>query len=79
MARPMRTALLKILEEDEFPGISGRLIGQDEWSPEKDKLRSSDRDFLQTGVDDYADDPAWEKVVADAHRFQKSPMFDHSR
>jgi hypothetical protein len=39
-------------------------------------LRSSDRDFLQTWVNDYADDPAWEKLVADARRFQKSPMFD---
>jgi hypothetical protein len=77
MSRPMRTALLKILEEDRFPGISGRLIGQDKWSLEDDKLRSSDRDFLQTWVDDYADDPAWDKLVADARRFQKSPMFDH--
>jgi hypothetical protein len=69
MAHPMRTALLKILEEDTFPGISGRLIGQDKWSLEDDKLRSSDRDFLQTWVNDYADDPAWEKLVADARRF----------
>jgi hypothetical protein len=46
MAHPIRTALLKILEEDTFPGISGRLIGQDKWSLEDDKLQSSDRDFL---------------------------------
>jgi hypothetical protein len=72
----MRTALLKILEEDEFPGISGRLIGQDKWSLEDDKLRSSDRDFLQTWVDHYADEPAWERLVADARRFQNSSMFD---
>ena len=39
-------------------------------------MRSSDGDFLQTWVDDYADDPAWEKLVADARRFQKSSMFD---
>jgi hypothetical protein len=52
-------------------------MGQDKCSLEDDKLRSSDRHFLQIWVDDYADDPAWEKLVADGRRFQKSPMFDH--
>jgi hypothetical protein len=76
MAHPIKAALLNILEEGRFPAISGRLMGQDTWSPEDDKLRSSDRDFLQKWVDEYADEPDWDKLVADGRRFQ-SPMFDY--
>jgi hypothetical protein len=77
MSAAMRTALRKILNEGKFPGVSGRLLPEDKWLPEDDKLRISDRRFLQTWIDDYADDPAWEDLVAAANRFQKSDAFDH--
>jgi integrase len=77
MSSTMRTALLKILEEGEFPGISSRLSPEEKWSSEDDELRTSDGEFLQTWVDDYADDRAWEKLIADANRFQKFRTFDH--
>jgi hypothetical protein len=77
MSAAMRTALRKILNEGKFPGISNRLSPEDQWSPKDDELRTSDRTFLQTWIDDYADDPAWEKLIAAANRFQKSDAFDH--
>ena len=75
---PMREALLRILEEDSFPGISNRLLRDDQWLPEDDELRASDRYFLQTWLEDYADDPAWDKLVRAARRFRTSSHFDHS-
>jgi hypothetical protein len=75
---PMRKALLRILEEDRFPGISNRLLRDDQWLPEDDELRASDRYFLQTWLEDYADDPAWDKLVRAARRFRTSSHFDHS-
>ena len=77
MSSPMKIALLKILNKGRFPGISNRLLREDKWSPQHDELRTSDRTFLQTWIDDYADDPVWEKVIAAANRFQKSDAFDH--
>ena len=77
MSAAMRTALRKILNEGKFPGISSRLLPEDKWLPKDDELRTSDRRFLQTWIDDYADDPAWEELIAAANRFQKSDAFDH--
>jgi hypothetical protein len=77
MSAAMRTALLKILNEGKFPGISNRPLREDKWSQQDDELRISDRTFLQTWIDDYADDPAWEKLIDDAQRFEKHHFFDH--
>jgi hypothetical protein len=77
MSAAMRTALLKILNEGMFPGISNRLLREDKRSQQDDELRISDRSFLQTWIDDYADDPAWEKLIDDAQRFEKHRFFDH--
>ncbi len=79
VSEPMRKALLRILEEDSFPGISNRLLRDDQWLPEDDLLRASDRDFLQTWLENYADDPAWDKLVAAARRFRTSSTFDHAK
>jgi hypothetical protein len=48
-------------------------------SPEDDLLRASDRDFLRTWLENYADDPAWDKLVAAARRFRTSSTFDHAK
>src|ERR1700735_927893 len=76
---PMRKALLRILEVDSFPCISNLLLRDDQWLPEDDLLRASDRNFLQTWLGDYADDPAWDKLVAAARRFRTSSHFDHAK
>jgi hypothetical protein len=79
VSSPMRYELLKILETGDFPGISNRLLRDDRWLPKDDELRTSDREFLQGWLDDYADDPAWDKLISAARRFRTSPTFDHSR
>jgi hypothetical protein len=48
VSEPIRNELLRILNGDSFPGISNRLSRDDQWLPEHDVLRASDRDFLQT-------------------------------
>jgi hypothetical protein len=77
VSSPMRGELLKILKIGEYPGISNRLSPEDGWSPEDDELRTSDRQFLETWLADYADDPAWDELVTAANRFQKSGTFNH--
>jgi hypothetical protein len=77
MSSTMRAALLKILRENKFDGISSRLLPEDKWSPKHDELRTSDREFLQAWIDDHADDKAWGKLISQANHFQKSRTFDH--
>lgn len=79
VSKPMRKELLRILKGDSFPGISNRLSRDDKWLPEDDELRASDRDFLKAWLEDYADDPAWDKLVRAARRFRTSSGFDHSK
>jgi hypothetical protein len=79
VSKPMRRELLRVLKGDRFPGISNRLSRDDKWLPEDDELRASDRDFLRTCLQDYADDPAWDKLVGAARRFRTSSTFDHSK
>ena len=76
MSLSMKAALLSVLDQGTFPGISGRLL-EEIRSLDDDALRATDREFLQTWIDDYADDPIWEKAIGAAHRFQKSRIFDN--
>jgi hypothetical protein len=76
MSLSMKAALKSILKRGNFPGISGRLLADDKWSVDDDILRTTDREFLQTWIDDYADDTIWEKIVAEARVFNDSRNFD---
>jgi hypothetical protein len=77
VSSPMREELLKILKTGDYPGISNRLSSEVKWLPEDDELRTSDREFLQRWLTDYADDPAWDKLITAANRFKKSGTFRH--
>jgi hypothetical protein len=77
MSSAMRKALQKILREGKFPGLSVPLDPEDEWSPSADELTRSDRRFLEIWLNDCADDPAWDRIVTAARRFNSAANYMH--
>jgi hypothetical protein len=54
----MKSKLVAILKSDKFYG---------------EKLDAADRPFLRRWADDYADDPIWEEILADARAYGQLP------
>jgi hypothetical protein len=79
MSRSMKETLASVLDRGNFPGISNRLLPEDDWwSPERDTLQKLDREFLQAWIHDhYADDAIWEEIVAKARQFRVSHVLGH--
>ena len=58
MSPTMKNKLLAILKSDTFEG---------------DRLDAADRAYLRRWADDYADDPIWEEILADARGYDQLP------
>lgn len=54
----MKNTLVAVLKGDKFKG---------------DKLNTADRAFLRRWADDYADNPIWEEILADARAYGQLP------